>query len=292
MAFDMPEEQKPKNTDFLGDAPQVEASPMPRRVTGPLDQVLPWVLEFRVVGTASTIQVRVSEMMTIGRADPDRDITPDINLSPYSAHMMGVSRKHAIISTKDNGITIKDLDSANGTRLNGYSLKPNMPYRLRHGDEITFGRMTVQVLFAVVPLVTSDKPKSTNIPAIGSGQHVLIVEDDKDVGTVFGMILEQAGFRVTIDSSGVAAMNRMAHEMPDAVILDLMLPDMDGVDVASYVCKNRGVEKHIPLVVVSGATAGFQMNKAKEAGADIFLGKPVGVDELVEAMIQIMPQMA
>jgi CheY-like chemotaxis protein len=286
-----PDEPRSNNTDYLGDAqPPVEAS-MPRRVTGPLDQVLPWVLEFRVVGTASTIQVRVSEMMTIGRADPDRDITPDINLSPYSAHMLGVSRKHAMISARDNSITIKDLDSANGTRLNGFALKPNMPYRLRHGDEITFGRMTVQVLFAVVPLLNSDKPKSTNIPVVGSGQHVLIVEDDKDVGTVFGMILEQAGFRVSIEASGVAAMNRMAHEMPDAVILDLMLPDIDGVDVASYVCKNRSETKHVPLVVVSGQTAGFQMNKAKEAGADVCLGKPVGVDELVEAMVQIMPQM-
>ena len=291
MTLDAPDGKQVKSTNYLGDAPQPDA-PMPRRVTGPLDKVLPWVLEFRVVGTASTIQVQVSEVMTIGRADPERDITPDINLSPYSAHMLGVSRRHAVITAKDNSITVKDLGSSNGTRLNGFALKANQPYRLRHGDEITFGRLTVQVLFAVVPLVNRNTPKSTLIPEIGSGQHILVIEDDKDVGTVFGMILEQAGFRVSVETSGVEAMNRMAKELPDAVVLDLMLPDMDGVDVATFVCKSRSAEKHVPLVVVSGATAGFQMNKAMAAGADIFLGKPVGVDELVEAIVQIMPQMA
>jgi CheY-like chemotaxis protein len=193
--------------------------------------------------------------------------------------MMGVSRNHAVIMAKDNSLVIQDNGSANGTRLNGYSLTRNQPYRLRHGDELTFGQLTVQVLFAVVPLVKAQRPEDTVIPAIGKGQNVLIVEDDTDVASVFGMILEQAGFHVTVVHSGVAALSSMDKETPNAVVLDLMLPDMDGLDLATYIRKKETNGTHIPVVVVSGATGGFQMHKALEAGVDLFLGKPVGVDE-------------
>lgn len=282
---------KPEQTKYLGE-PANKGAAMPRRVTGPLDEVLPWVIEFRVVGTASTIQVRVSEMMSIGRADPDNGYEPDINLTPYSAHMMGVSRNHAVIMAKDNSIVIQDIGSANGTRLNGYILTRNQSYRLRHGDELTFGQLTVQVLFAVVPLVKAKRPGDTVIPAIGKGRHVLVVEDDTDVASVFGMILEQAGFHVTITHTGVAALSLLDKEIPDAVVLDLMLPDMDGLDLATYIRKKETDGVHIPVVVVSGATGGFQMHKALEAGVDLFLGKPVGVDELIDAFARLTPQMA
>ena len=265
---------------------------MPRRVTGPLDEVLPWVLEFRVVGTASTIQVRVTETMTIGRSDPERGIEPDVNLSPYAAHVMGVSRNHAIISAKDNSIMLKDVGSANGTRLNGYALNPSQAYRLRHGDEMTFGQLTLQVLFAVVPLVNNARPEDTVIPEMGKGQQVLIVEDDKDVASVFGMILKQAGFEVEVVNTGEAALNILSEKLPGALVLDLMLPDMNGLDLARYVRKHEAPGQHVPVIVVSGATAGFQMNKALEAGADQFLGKPVGVDELLAVFTELVPQIA
>lgn len=282
-------------TNFLNE-PQPSAT-MPRRVTGPLDEVLPWVLEFRIVGTASTIQIRVSEVMTIGRGDPDRGISPDVDLGPHGGHVKGVSRNHAVITTKDNSITVTDVGSANGTRLNGFKLKANTPSLLRHGDELSFGQLTVQVLFAVVPLATGDTTSVTNnsrsnvIPEIGNNQHVLIVEDDSDVGSVFGMILEQAGFRITVAATGTAAIKVLGEDKPDAVILDLMLPDMDGFDLTRYIRREEGDSKRTPVIVVSGATGGFQMNKALEAGADLFLGKPVGVDELIEAFVRLIPQM-
>jgi two-component system KDP operon response regulator KdpE len=62
-----------------------------------------------------------------------------------------------------------------------------------------------------------------------------------------------------------------------------MLPDMNGLDLVRYVRKQHG-QTHVPMLVVSGATGGFQMNRALEAGADVFLGKPVAVDELVQAV--------
>ena len=285
-----PPEQKTRHLDYAFE----EGETMPVRATGPLDMVLPWVIEFRIVGTASTIQARVGEYMTIGRSDPERGVEPDVNLTPYGGHVMGVSRQHALIHATEDRITLRDLHSSNGTRLNGYALKPHEDYRLRHGDEITVGQLNLQVLFAVVPLVrdTQSDKDDTIIPRVGHGQHILIVEDDADVASVFGMILEQAGFRISIMSSAIAAMGFIAQKMPDAIVLDLMLPDMDGMALARYVRKLEAIDGgHTPVVVVSGATGGFQMNEALKAGADMFLGKPVGVDELVNAFVALLPQM-
>ncbi len=278
-----------------------EKMPMPVRATGPLDEVLPWVIELRVVGTASTLQVRVSEHMTIGRSDPERGIKPDIDLAPYGGHVLGVSRQHAVISAKDDRISIRDIGSSNGTRLNGYGLKTGQEYRLRHGDELTVGQLHLQVLFAVVPLVgenksddkTESKQPDSLIPKVGSGQQVLVVEDDADVASVYAMILEHAGFRVAVTSTAMAAMSYIGQKPPDAVVLDLMLPDIDGLELVHYI-RNKDVMdgRHTPVVIVSGITGGFQMNQALKAGADLFLGKPVGVDELVRAFASLVVQMA
>lgn len=270
----------------------VDLQTMPLRATGPLDEALPWVIEFRVVGTASTIQMRVREYMSIGRADPEGGMMPDVNLAGYGAHILGVSRNHAAIHAQDSRITISDNGSANGTRLNGYVLRPHKEYRLRHGDELAFGQLQLQVLFAVVPLVTNidvnDKDSlSAVIPKSANGQHVLVVEDDADVASVFAMILEQAGFRVTVVNTATAAIGFISNGMPDAMMLDIMLPDMDGLALARYVRKTQ--TQHIPMVVISGATGGYQMNQALQAGADLFLGKPVGVDDLVKSFSVLLP---
>jgi CheY-like chemotaxis protein len=105
------------------------------------------------------------------------------------------------------------------------------------------------------------------------------------------MILEHAGFKVTIMNNAEAAVGFVTKTMPDAIVLDLMLPDMSGLDLARYVRKQEQPGQHVAVVVVSGATGGFQMNQAKQAGVDLFLGKPVGVAELVQAFTTLVPQM-
>jgi CheY-like chemotaxis protein len=290
MPIDNPQKDNKEQTRHLGFTRT--DPPMPARATGPLDEVLPWVIEFRIVGTASTIQVRVGELMTVGRRDTETNFMPDVDLALYGAQVLGVSRRHAAIVAKDERIAIKDLGSANGTRLNGYTLIPNQDYRLRHGDEVALGQLKLQILFAVVPLVKDPYQQHASIPKLGSGQQVLIVEDDTDVASVFSMILEQAGYRVTVLNTVVAALGFVTQKLPDAIVLDLLLPDMNGLDLVRYIRKNELPGQHLPLVVVSGATGGFQMNQVLKAGADMFLGKPVGVDELMRAFSTLMPQIA
>ncbi|GIL14553.1 MAG: hypothetical protein BroJett038_32730 [Chloroflexota bacterium] len=276
-----------RETRYL-DRPRTE-TPAPLRATGPLDEELPWVIEFRVVGTASTIQVQVQEAMTIGRSDPQRGVYPDVDLGPHGAQHRGVSRQHAVVIARENRIVVKDLGSVNGTRLNGRGMTPDQEYRLRHGDELEVGELKLQVRFAVVPTLSGTRGDTLNhaaIPVIGKGQHVLVVEDDEDVGKVFSIALEHAGFRVSVANSVVSALGLVSHQLPDAIVLDLLLPDMSGLDLLRYVRKE--FKRHVPMIVVSGATGGFQANQAKDIGADVFLGKPISVEDLVRAVASFL----
>ncbi len=268
--------------------PTDDLTPIPPRVTtSPLQNGLPWVIEFRIVGSATTIPVQVHEYMIIGRADPQQGIYPAIDLGPHGGMAQGVSRQHAVIMAKDNRILVKDLASVNGTRLNGYVLPPNQEYRLRNDDMLTIGKMRLQVRFAFTPTFNTAPldPESPHValPVVGNGEHILVVEDDTNVGSAFSEMLEHAGFKVTWMDTAVTALGAMSHKLPDALVLDLLLPDMDGLDLARYVRK-QPTGKGVPIIVVSGATGGFQMNKALEAGCDTFLGKPVSVDELLKAI--------
>lgn len=257
------------------------------RDTSPLDPGQPWVVEFRVVGSATTVQIRLREVMVLGRSDPDRNMFPEIDLTPFDALGKGVSRRHAVILVRNGRVTVRDLDSTNGTRLNNFALVKETEYRLRHGDELSLGQLQLQVLFTVVParqdiddsLVMN---QALRIPQIGKGQRVLIVSDDADVAAVFHISLARAGFRVAIARMADGAIREVTERQPDVVILDMALPDASGLDLVRYIRKS--VSKRVPIVVTSGATAGYHRGKTLEAGADVFLGKPVSVDELVKAI--------
>jgi CheY-like chemotaxis protein len=279
-------------TRHLNLPPESEMPRSLRATTGPLEEELPWVIEFRVVGTAATIQAQVHEAMIIGRSDPLTGVYPDVDLGPHGAQSHGVSRQHAAVIAKDNRIKIKDLGSINGTKLNGFTLDSNQEYRLRHGDSLEIGQLKLQVRFAVVPTIEQVAPEPQEsvhaaIPILGSGQHILIVEDDSDVGKVFDLTLAHAGFRVTVVENAVAALGLITHEMPDAIVLDLMLPDMNGLDLVRYVRKQDNGHD-VPLIVCSGSTGGFHANKAKDAGANMFLGKPISVEALVKAIDSVI----
>ncbi len=275
-------------TQHLTVTTPVETKPAPGQ-TAPLDESRPWVIVFRAVGTASLMQTRLSQAMVVGRADSGSHFSPEIDLTPFDALGKGVSRKHALITIKNQRLMMRDLNSTNGTRLNNTACIPGEEYRLRHNDEVQFGQLRLQVAFAVVPTVTDTQrnvlPSSLQkkVPVKGEGKRILIIEDDNDVGNVFRMALEYVGYRVTLVNDVTKALGYVFQGMPDAIILDLMLPDLSGVDLVRYVRKQK-TTRHVPLLVVSGAIGGWQMNQALAAGADAFLGKPISVDDLVQAV--------
>lgn len=99
-------------------------------------------------GRTITLDLSEANEWTLGRLAPAQAVMPDIDLTPYNAYESGVSRLHAVIRVRDDGrVTITDLDSSNGTRVNGIKLPPNRPQQLHHGDMVSLGKLAFQVLF-------------------------------------------------------------------------------------------------------------------------------------------------
>lgn len=246
---------------------------------------LPWVIEVRIVGTTSTLQKQVRGQMLLGRADFGTT-QPEIDLTPFRGFENGVSRKHALILIKENRLMLKDLNSTNGTRLNNALCNPGQEYPLQHGDELMLGRMRLQMLFSIVPAGDTRAPAEiAAAPAsvFGNNRRVLIIEDDAAVGEVLRMALEQNQFRVSEVNTIAAGMGELARALPDVLILNPMIGDLNGLDLVRFVRK-QDPRHHVPVLIISGATAGYQMSQALEAGADMFLGKPLAIEALLRAV--------
>ncbi|NDJ53632.1 MAG: FHA domain-containing protein [Chloroflexi bacterium] len=89
----------------------------------------------------------LSDEFTIGRMDKASGTAPDLDLGPFNAGERGVSRMHAVLRRGDDVVSIVDLDSSNGTYLNGQRLAAHQPRLLRDGDEIRVGRLVMHIYF-------------------------------------------------------------------------------------------------------------------------------------------------
>jgi pSer/pThr/pTyr-binding forkhead associated (FHA) protein len=83
--------------------------------------------------------------MVIGRADPNKGITPDIDLGPEGGFDAGVSRRHAVLAHSSGAYTVEDLGSANGTYVNGRRLTPQAVVPIRSGDELRCGTLVLRI---------------------------------------------------------------------------------------------------------------------------------------------------
>lgn len=99
-----------------------------------------------VVDTSEAIFLHSREEFSLGRATPGQPIVPDIDLTPYNAYETGVSRLHASLNIVNQPITVQDLGSVNGTRVNGKKLAPHSTTILANGDILTLGKLKVQII--------------------------------------------------------------------------------------------------------------------------------------------------
>ena len=105
------------------------------------------VLILQVSGDETPILVQIRSEVVLGRVTEPSEQVTYINLSPYGADEAGVSRRHARLLRDGNAVYLMDLNSTNGTRLNGELLPAGVEKRLRDGDEIMVGRLKVYVYF-------------------------------------------------------------------------------------------------------------------------------------------------
>jgi two-component system, OmpR family, phosphate regulon response regulator OmpR len=115
-------------------------------------------------------------------------------------------------------------------------------------------------------------------------ERILLVEDDPRLAEMLSEYLGQAGFSVTVASLGSAALERLAAAEYDAVVLDLMLPDMDGLDV----CRQLRTKADTPVLMLTARGDAIDRIVGLELGADDYLPKPFQPRELLARLRAIL----
>jgi two-component system phosphate regulon response regulator PhoB len=109
---------------------------------------------------------------------------------------------------------------------------------------------------------------------------ILVVEDEQDLGTLLDHVLKKEGFRVEVVRAGREAIRSVRSETPDLVLLDLMLPDMSGLEVLKYCKKNRTLLE-TRFIIVSALKEEIDRVVGFELGADDYVVKPFSPRELI-----------
>lgn len=112
---------------------------------------------------------------------------------------------------------------------------------------------------------------------------VMIIEDETDAAEMFAEMMRVNGFRVIKMFSSAPAISLIAQEKPDLIILDVMMPDISGLEVLRYMRRDPHLEK-IPVIIVSAKSMPNDIKIGMEAGASMYLTKPVGFLELKQAV--------
>ena len=137
----------PKTAVYQGESEPLSETftpqPQPKKVSAPLPESQ---VSLKVLDTGVLIQLEGGYEFTLGRVSGNQPILPDLDLSAYQAYEGGVSRLHATLKIEKKAITITDLGSANGTRLNGKKISPHTPQEIENGDIISLGKFKFQVL--------------------------------------------------------------------------------------------------------------------------------------------------
>jgi two-component system phosphate regulon response regulator PhoB len=120
------------------------------------------------------------------------------------------------------------------------------------------------------------QPKSSSDKSLRTGRHVLVVEDERDLAELLQFQLERAGHLVTIADSGIAALRTIDHKPPDLILLDLMLPELSGIEVASRLRTNPKTAS-IPIIMLTAKTDEVDQVVGLTVGADDYITKPFSV---------------
>jgi two-component system, OmpR family, KDP operon response regulator KdpE len=110
-----------------------------------------------------------------------------------------------------------------------------------------------------------------------NGASILVVDDEREIVRALQRALRAHGYNVLTASSGEDAVETVAKQRPDLLLLDLLLPGMSGLDV----CRQVRAKSNVPIIVLSVKEAERDKVEALDLGADDYVAKPFGVDEVL-----------
>jgi two-component system KDP operon response regulator KdpE len=123
---------------------------------------------------------------------------------------------------------------------------------------------------------------------VSDGARVLVVDDEPQILRGLRVVLRNAGYRVDVAATKAEALDALAARPPDAMVLDLVLPDGSGVEVCRDVRRWSG----LPVIVLSAVGDEREKVRALDAGADDYVTKPFGSDELTARLRAVLRRAA
>lgn len=116
---------------------------------------------------------------------------------------------------------------------------------------------------------------------------ILLVDDDPNLRELLRQMLELGGYDVEEAEDGVEALEKVEIEPPDALILDVMMPNMDGISVCKTLRAGHDTS-HIPIIMLSGKTQKKAVEEGLAAGANKYLCKPIAFDDLILSLRAVL----
>jgi len=108
------------------------------------------------------------------------------------------------------------------------------------------------------------------------GKQILVVEDERDLAELLQFQLDRAGYSVSTAATGAAALRKIEQQLPDLILLDLMLPELSGIEVASRLRTNPKTAS-IPIIMLTAKTDEVDQVVGLSVGADDYITKPFSV---------------
>lgn len=120
-----------------------------------------------------------------------------------------------------------------------------------------------------------------------AAKKILVVDDDPDMAELVAGVLRDSGHSVVLARNGLDALHLGRRHLPDLILVDLLLGDMDGFSVCEQLRSQRST-KSIPVVIMSALAGEMTRINSLESGAADFLGKPFRRDEIVRLVDQLL----
>jgi len=119
--------------------------------------------------------------------------------------------------------------------------------------------------------------------------HILIVEDEESLLKLESILLSSKGYKVTGVRDGLAAMSEIERGKPDLILLDIMMPGIDGFEVCRRIKENPDT-RDIPIVMLTAKKSAADQARGVEVGADAYITKPFKSLKIMDVISGLLPK--